>query len=74
MKIDKQKLLDIYLKEVNNIFEVCDWKTHLTPKEIVDILSELIEKNPTIIDRSDECRWCGQHLDQDERCYCWNDD
>ena len=74
MKIDRPKLLELYQKEVDNIFEVCDWKTHLTPKEIVDILSNLIEKTPELVDRSDECRVCGTHLEPDERCYCWRDE
>lgn len=74
MKIDQKTLLALYKKEVDNIFNVCDWKTHLTPEEIIAILSKLLENTPSLIDRSDECPVCGTHLEEGERCYCWNDE
>jgi hypothetical protein len=42
-KINRQKLLTDYLKQVDEICEIADWKTHFGPKEIVDILVDLLE-------------------------------
>ena len=33
------------MQEVNDICEVCDWKTNFGPEEIVDIICNIIEKN-----------------------------
>lgn len=74
MKINRQKLLELYQIELNYIFKVCDRKTPLNPKEIVDILSNIIEMTPVLVDRNDECRVCGDHLEPDEQCYCWRDE
>lgn len=43
MIIDRIKLLELYLKEVDEISEVCDWKTNFTPKEIVGMISSILE-------------------------------
>lgn len=45
MKINREKLLELYLKEADQIAEVCDWKKHFGPVEIVNILSTILEKN-----------------------------
>ncbi len=49
MKIDRVKLLKLYMKEVNEICEVCDWKTDFGPPEIVGIISSLLEKHNNLI-------------------------
>jgi hypothetical protein len=33
------------MKEVDEITEVCDWKTNFGPEEIIDIISNIIEEN-----------------------------
>lgn len=43
-KINREKLLADYLKQVDEICKIADWKTHFGPKEIVDILVDLLEK------------------------------
>lgn len=48
-KIDRKKLFELYMTEVDNICEVCDWKTHFGPEEIVGIISNILEKNPNLI-------------------------
>ncbi len=45
MEINKQKLYEKYMAKVNEISEKCEDKSHFTPKEIVDIISDLLEKD-----------------------------
>jgi hypothetical protein len=49
MKINKEKLHELYMKEVDLIFEVCDWKTYLSSEEIVNTIVNTLEKNPELI-------------------------
>ena len=45
MKINREKLLELYMKEVDEICEVADWKTNFGPAEIINIISDIVEKN-----------------------------
>lgn len=65
MKIDKNKLYRLYVERVAHIAETCEWKTFLTADEIVNIVTDVIEENSNLIDRSDECPNCGRIL----QCY-----
>ena len=49
MKINKEKLHELYMKEVDLIFEVCDWKTHFTAQECVYLVLRVLEQNPELI-------------------------
>lgn len=49
MKIDRKKLFELYMAEVDNICEICDWKTQFGPEEIVGIISGILENNPNLI-------------------------
>jgi hypothetical protein len=49
MKINKEKLYELYMQEVDAICEVCDWKTNFTAEECVNIVSYLLEENPDLI-------------------------
>lgn len=49
MKIDKDTLFELYMNWANDVFEECDWKTSLSPKEIVYAISNILENNPHII-------------------------
>lgn len=40
----KQRIYELYMKEVDAICEECDWVTHFTPKDIIAILLNIIEK------------------------------
>jgi hypothetical protein len=51
MKIKKQELYDLYMKEVTDIAEECDWITHFEPKTIVDIIANILERNPNLIEQ-----------------------
>jgi hypothetical protein len=52
MKINREELYKLYMKEVQEICDECDWVTHIGPAEIVNIISGLLEKNPDLIDLS----------------------
>jgi len=49
IKIDRKNLYKIYMKMVDDVAEELDWKTNFSPKEIVDMLSTILEKNPELI-------------------------
>lgn len=49
MKIDRKRLYEIYMERIEFIVNSCDWKTSLTPEEIIDILSNVIEDNPELL-------------------------
>lgn len=54
IKVDQEKLYKLYMKEVNYVSEICDWVTHFGPREIVQMISIVIEQNPDIIKNEDE--------------------
>jgi hypothetical protein len=49
MKINKEELYKLYMKEVEAICEVCDWKTSFSAEECVNIVAYLLEENPELI-------------------------
>lgn len=49
MKINKDKLYKLYMDKVEAITEECDWVTHFGPKDIVGIISNILEQNPELI-------------------------
>jgi hypothetical protein len=49
LKINTEELYSLYMKQVNNICEECDWKTHFEPKEIVSIIVHILETNKHLI-------------------------
>jgi hypothetical protein len=49
MKIDREKLYKLYMERVDEITEICDWKTSFGPEEIVGLISEIIENNQDLI-------------------------
>lgn len=50
LKINRKELLSLYLKEIDDICEQCDWKTHFEPSEIVYILVSILENNSNLIE------------------------
>lgn len=46
--VDREELFRLYMDEVSHICEVCDWVTSFGPKQIVDMISDIIEKNPDL--------------------------
>jgi hypothetical protein len=53
IKIDKEALYKLYMEKVDRICEECDWVTDFGPKEIVDMISIIIEKNPELLKADD---------------------
>lgn len=49
MKVDKEKLYELYINWANEVSEECDWKTTFGPQEIVYSIGLIIETNPDII-------------------------
>jgi hypothetical protein len=45
MKINRELLFQLYMERVDEITEVCDWKTSFGPEEIVGIIASIIEDN-----------------------------
>lgn len=45
MKINRELLFQLYMERVDEIVEVCDWKTNFGPEEIVGIIASIIEDN-----------------------------
>jgi hypothetical protein len=54
MKINKEKLYNLYMKWVEEVTEECDWKTSFGPEEIVNAIANILEKNPSLIDNEEE--------------------
>jgi len=50
MKINREELYKLYMEKCNNIAEECDWVTHFTAADCVDIVASVLEKNPTLIE------------------------
>lgn len=49
MKINREKLLSLYLEEVERISDLYDWKTHFEPPEIIEIICNILEDEDIII-------------------------
>ena len=47
--ISLDDFISLYKKEVNNIAEFCDWKTHFDAAEVCSIMYRLFKKNGTDI-------------------------
>jgi hypothetical protein len=54
MKIDAEALLKLYMEWVDDVTEVCDWKTHFEPDEIVHSIARILERNPDLITFEDK--------------------
>jgi hypothetical protein len=50
LKINREELQSLYMKEVDKICEACDWKTKFEPKEIIAIIANILETNSHLID------------------------
>ncbi len=53
MKIDKEKLYELYLQAMDEILDVCDLKTHFTAQECVYLVSRVLEQNPELTKSGD---------------------
>lgn len=53
MKINRQKLYEVYMYKVDEICEICDWKTQFGPQEIVSLICDILEDTPVLIENKD---------------------
>lgn len=49
IKIDTEKLYQLYMDWVDRVCEDIEWKTHFGPEEIVDAIAKILEQNPELI-------------------------
>lgn len=42
-KEQKEEIYNKYMRKINEIADECDWKTNFAPKEIIEILLNIIE-------------------------------
>jgi hypothetical protein len=49
MTIDKRELYKLYMQWVEKVTEEHEWKTQFGPREIVNAIADIIEKNPQLI-------------------------
>jgi len=49
--IDKDRLYKLYMDHVDYICDECDWVSSFTPKDIVNVISNILEQNPKLIKR-----------------------
>ena len=47
--INREKLFELYMDEVHRISEELEDKSHFTPEELIDIVSNVLETNPKLI-------------------------
>lgn len=52
MKINRQKLYEVYMHKVDEIVEECDWVTSFGPQEIVNLISQILEDTPILIENN----------------------
>ena len=52
MQINKEELFKLYMEKVNQIAEDCDWVTSFGPEEIVNMIANILENNPQLINDS----------------------
>jgi hypothetical protein len=50
--INRKRLYELYMYQINEISEKCDWKSVFSPKEIVDIICNIVENHPELFDRA----------------------
>lgn len=47
--IDRERLYKLYMDHVDRVCDECDWVTNFTPKDIVNMISHILELYPDLI-------------------------
>ncbi len=47
--VNRKKLYTLYMEEVDRISDECEWVSTFTPKDIINIISNILESNPKLI-------------------------
>lgn len=53
MEINKEQVYKLYMQKVEKIADECDWKTHFTPEECVNLVCNVLQENPSLIEYPD---------------------
>jgi hypothetical protein len=53
IEIDRDELFKLYMRRVDFITEECDWVTSFGPEEIVDMIADILENNPQLINNGE---------------------
>ena len=54
MEINKEELFKLYMEWVDEVCEVCDWKTQFRPQEIIHAVASILEEHPELINNKQE--------------------
>ena len=49
VKINREELFKLYMKEVHKLCKKCDWVSTITPELCVGMVSDVIEANPQLL-------------------------
>jgi len=53
-RIDKQKTLELYMQEINEMAELMDWVDSFTPGDTVRRICSILERNPDLITKRED--------------------
>jgi hypothetical protein len=54
MKINRKKLLRLYMKAVSDFCNENEWISTVTPELVIGLVSDVLEQNPKIIEEEKE--------------------
>lgn len=54
MKINREQLHKLYMEKVHEMCEKYDWISTFGPKDIVDMIAEIMENNPSLMESNAE--------------------
>lgn len=54
IKINKERLLEIYTKEINEMAELMDWVDSFTPGDTVRRICSILERYPELITKRED--------------------
>jgi hypothetical protein len=49
VKIDRDKLYERYMNMINAMADECDWMTNISPMTLINLVADIIENEPHII-------------------------
>lgn len=54
LRIDKQKTLELYMQEINEMAELMDWVDALSPGDVVRRVCSILERYPELITKRED--------------------
>ena len=52
VKIDRDKLYERYMNIIDAMADECDWITNISPMTLINLVADIIENEPHIIDEN----------------------